>query len=166
MLSLNNLIDPASLECLNEDPKHPVKNLLQPNTSLFLQSDPTVDHQLLIRMEFRQTVKVRAIKVGLKRQMVDDETCPSLIKVFINRLSIGFQDAEGDEPVQVIQLDDPSQSAEAFQLRIAKFQNVKSLQIFVEDNFGSDMTRINHIEVFGALGENTDMSSKLDKSGG
>ncbi|KAF4660642.1 hypothetical protein FOL47_007064 [Perkinsus chesapeaki] len=59
----------------------------------------------------------------------------------------------------MIQIEDPSQASEMVQLRITKFQNVKSLQIFIEDNFGSDITRINRIELFGTLGENTDMSS-------
>jgi len=44
-------------------------------------------------------------------------------------------------------------------LRFVKFQNITSLQIFVEENGGSDVTQITRLQVVGATGDSMDMKA-------
>ncbi|XP_020520070.1 PITH domain-containing protein At3g04780-like [Amborella trichopoda] len=51
-------------------------------------------------------------------------------------------------------------------LKYVKFQNVRSLTIFIEDNqSGADLTKVQKIALFGTTVETTDMK-RLEKDGG
>eukprot|EP00928_Gymnodinium_smaydae_P086897 TRINITY_DN71299_c0_g1_i1.p1 TRINITY_DN71299_c0_g1~~TRINITY_DN71299_c0_g1_i1.p1 ORF type:complete len:164 (+),score=54.57 TRINITY_DN71299_c0_g1_i1:81-572(+) len=141
------------VECLNQDPGHPVANIFQPNGELVLKSE--TDPQLLIKVTFRQPVKLTAISFSGKSE---DETAPRTVKLFLGKDHIGFSEAETEEPTQqfeleAAQVDEP----QPVPLRFVKFQNVTSIQIFVEDNFGADLTTVQRIQFLGMEGNKMDM---------
>lgn len=167
---LNDLVDMKKIECLNQDCEHPVTNAICNSlreaatvADDALQSDPDVDHQLLIKVGFRLPIKLKAITIGGN---VENETAPKIVKVFQGQANMEFQDAEDQEATQVLELsashvagDDP------VMLRFVKFQHVITLQLFVESNFGADITRIEHLKFWGTPAEVVDMKAWKPISG-
>ena len=84
--NITGMINKSSCFCLNEDKKHPFSNVFA-NGNEFLQSD--CDEQLLLHLSFVQTVKLSSIQFNT----LSDGTAPSIIKIFINKSPIGFDDA-------------------------------------------------------------------------
>merc|ERR1712048_1024474 len=146
------------------DSDHPVSNAISKSiadgvekASCALQSDPDVDQQLLIKVGFRQPVKLKAITICGN---VKDETAPRVVKVFQGQMDIGFQDAEDQEAVQVLNLSASHlEQGEPIMLRFVKFQHVTTLQLFVESNFGADVTRVEQIKFWGTPAEVVDMKA-------
>lgn len=155
--SLDDFIDMTSVECLNQDSKHPVANVFSADTSTVLSSDEDVDHQLIIRMTFRQPVKLSAISITGNSE---DETAPQTVKIFQGKVNIGFDEASDEEAAQMFNLT-PAQvdTGEQLPLRFVKFQCVHNLQMFVEANFGAAATRISRIQFFGTPCEALDMKA-------
>lgn len=142
----------SHVECLNEDSGHPVGNLLSSDPTRCLKSD--IDPQLLVSIPFYSPVKLGALRI---RVTENREAAPARIKLFTNRVSLGFSDAESLPAVQVITQEDIS-SGEVVPLKFVLFQNVVSLQLFVESNQGNvDQTEIEGIELFGIAGESMNM---------
>ena len=152
-VSLSEYIAKDHVECLNEDPDYPVRNVFMSDPTSYLQSD--IDHQLLISIPFRAPVKLGAVKLSF-REEVDKACIPSSVKIFTNRNSSGFADVESLSPVQTISREELL-SGNEIPLRFVLFQNISSVQLFVEDNAGSDKTEIGEIEFFGMQAENMDM---------
>lgn len=154
---LNSLIDLSSLECLNQDDAHPLVNAIKAGEEGVLQSDADVDHQIIIKVGFRQPVKLKAICFYGSSE---DQSAPQLVKVFLGRTDLGFEDAQDQEPVQSLELSAADvDGGEAVQLRFVKFQNVTTIQLFVENNFGASVTRIQRIEFLGVTAETVDMKA-------
>jgi hypothetical protein len=159
---LNELIDLGSLECLNQDEENPVTNAISAYSEdaeevagLSLQSDPDVDHQLLLKLGFRQPVKLKAITF---RGKTEDGTAPKVVKVFQGQMSIGFGEAEDQESVQTLELASSNiDEGDPVLLRFVKFQNVTTLQLFVQSNFGADVTHLDKVEFWGTAAETIDM---------
>jgi hypothetical protein len=169
---LNDVVDLKSLECLNEDTANPVTNLFRKSyaedggtqSATPLQSDPDVDHQLLIKFSFQLPVKLKAIKICAQ---ADDETAPQVVKIFQGQMSMGFQEAEDEAAVQTLELSTAQIDAgDPSLLRFTKFQNVTSLQLFVQTNFGAEISRIAQLELWGTLVETVDMRAwkPIDKT--
>lgn len=161
---LNDLIDMSTLECLNQDDAHPVINALNKPSAdgdqtaeVALQSDPDVDHQLLIKLGFKQPVKLKAVTI---RARTEDETAPKVVKIFQGQAAIGFQEADDQEAVQTLDLmGHEIDTGDPIPLRFVKFQNVSTLQMFIQSNFGADVTRIEQLEFWGTLTETVDMKA-------
>lgn len=158
---LNSMIDLTSLECLNQDNAHPVLNAIRARDSgedeALLQSDADVDPQLLIKAGFRQPVKLKAICFYGSSE---DQTAPQVVKVFLGKTDLGFEDAQEQEATQTLQLSAAEvDQGEAVQLRFVKFQNVTTIQLFIESNFGADVTKIKSIEFLGTPAETVDMKA-------
>lgn len=152
VMNLQEFIDKGSMECLNQDDNHPISNaMLQGGDDTYVQSD--TDQQLLVRIQFNQAVKINAIAFK-----GTGEEAPQSVKLFKEQLSIGFGEAEDAEAVQDLVLSQEDvEGGKQIPLRFVKFQSVQSLQIFVSENFGADVTRINRIELFGMPAQNMDM---------
>eukprot|EP00929_Paragymnodinium_shiwhaense_P025915 TRINITY_DN15551_c2_g1_i3.p1 TRINITY_DN15551_c2_g1~~TRINITY_DN15551_c2_g1_i3.p1 ORF type:complete len:360 (+),score=97.06 TRINITY_DN15551_c2_g1_i3:64-1080(+) len=155
-LLLNNLIEASTMECLNQHDEHPVANMLTPeHDDNTLESDPDVDAQLLIRFAFRAPVKVSHICVFGSSE---DESAPRSLRIFQGKPNIGFSEAEDEAPTQECLLEEADvNEGKPLQLRFVKFQNVSSLQIFVAENFGAEITRIRRLEVYGQPCQTMDM---------
>lgn len=79
-------IDKKQSHCLNENARHAVQGLL--GGTGHLESD--ADEQLLIDVHFNQAVRVHSIKITAK----DAASAPKAIKIFVNRVEVGFDSAE------------------------------------------------------------------------
>jgi len=150
-MSISNYISTEGVVCLNEDSRHPVSNILNSDPTNFLRSD--VDPQLLISIPFQSPVKLSGIKFTF-RDDIERETIPSTVKIFSNRVTLDFGDAEALPAVQ--EFSNP-ESGVIIPLKVALFQNVFSVQIFVQDNNGGDITEIGCVELLGTPGENMNM---------
>lgn len=156
---LNGAIVLDAIECLNEDTNHPAANLFRGGCETYLQNDASVDPQLLIQIPLRQPLKLSGLKIiGL-----DAETAPSEVKVFVNKASIGFAEAE-DEPATAEFKLEPKEcnvggGEYIIPLSIVKFQNVTHVTIFVaSNNADDDITKIRAVELYGKQGENMNIA--------
>lgn len=150
MSLLNEHIE--STECLNQDTNFPVANIFN-KSELVLKSD--ADHQLLIKLKFRQPLKLSALKlVG-----ANADTCPSTVRLFVNMPHIGFSEAEDNPSTQDFEvkpedLNCPDDKNAALELKFVKFQNVTELAIFVQENAGQEeISELKSLEIFGQSGE-------------
>jgi hypothetical protein len=102
-----------------------------------LESD--VDEQLLISIPFNQAVKVHSIKLVAK----DIEHAPRTVKIYANRLNIGFDETDSIEATQSLELSKTIYEENAIiPLRFVKFQNITNIALFVQDNLGDEETTI------------------------
>ena len=75
---------------MNEHPSSPHSNLFVEDDSLILRSD--TDEQLIIHVEFLQTLKLSSLSLGLP----SDESCPRTIKLFCNSRNLDFAQVSGE----------------------------------------------------------------------
>ena len=152
--SIQDHIVMEKVECLNEDPNHTIRNLFSKNPSDHLLSD--IDPQLLISIPFLSPVKLSGIKF-IWREDSNREAIPESVNLYINRISLGFGDAESLAPVQKITHQELL-SGTIIPLRFVLFQNVISLQLFIDSNVGGvEKTELGKIELYGVVGENMNM---------
>ncbi len=144
MINLNEYIDTGRIEVLNGDHQSSVFDLKQ-TPDAPIESDS--DAQLIINIPFTQPVKLSLI--GLT--FADDETKPGVMKVWTNRVSLDFNEADDSTPVQEF-----SPVEDRNELKFVKFQNVNHLNLFF-DNSTIDKTRVRRISLFGSLCETMNM---------
>ena len=72
----------------------------------------------------------------------DPELHPTTVKLFVNRENLGFEDIDDVDPTQTLTLtaEDLRESSDPLPLKFVKFQRVKSITFFVEDNNGGEIT--------------------------
>jgi len=152
--SLDEFVEKATLECLNQDNAHPVTNAFEGGET-YLQSDESVDHELLVKVQFRQPIRLSAVKIYGN---VEDETAPQTVKIFQGKDHIGFEEAGDEEASQVLNLEaDQVNKGEPVVVKFVKFQCVQSLQLFVQENFGGAVTKVRRIEFLGEPAQKMDM---------
>ncbi|CAN0334082.1 unnamed protein product [Discosporangium mesarthrocarpum] len=120
-----------------------------------LQLKSDADEQLLLHVGFRETVKLHSIDFVA----LPDDTAPLTVKLYLNRLSMGFSDTEEVEPAQTLELTpedlvDGSVSV----LKFVKFQRVTGLTIFVQDNNGAEITGLSSVKFYGSSIAGTKMN--------
>lgn len=114
--NLEDMIDNNKTECLNEDPSHPLPCALKQNNEyLFLQSD--ADPQLLINVTFQGPVRLHHILIQAK---AGEPSAPSCVKLFINKPSFGFDEAENDACTEEFDLSDKNLNTN-INLKFARF---------------------------------------------
>ena len=86
--NLNQFLGKSSCYCLNEDLTHNHKNLFESSGNV-LKSN--ADEQLLLHLSFIQTVNLHSLKIIVP----DNNSSPFTIKLFTNKPSLGFSEAEG-----------------------------------------------------------------------
>ncbi|KAF5341297.1 hypothetical protein D9758_016656 [Tetrapyrgos nigripes] len=101
--------------------------------------------------QFNQTVRVKSLII---KSTSSPSSGPKIVKLAVNRPSMGFEDVEdADEPAvaQVLELSDEDvKEGKSVALRFVRFQNVNSLHIFVGSNHGGeDVSRIDAIDIIG-----------------
>ncbi|KAG0358563.1 Thioredoxin-like protein 1 [Podila minutissima] len=153
----NDLTDQVTLnqvDCLNQQNVKNVRNALKTDET-FLESD--VDEQLIISVPFNQSIKLHSIKIVPK----DIAHAPKTVKVYVNKLTLGFDETDSVEETQTIVLSEKDYEGNGLiPLRFVKFQNVNSVILFVEDNLGEEeTTQIKQLIFVGSPLDSTDMSA-------
>lgn len=126
------------------------------NTSKILESD--VDEQLLIFVPFTGLVRLHSLLV----RTTSDDTAPNVIKLYKNREDLDFATVSDLNPTVKFEHPhgvggDPDNGNEEeeddsiveYSLNRAHFSNVQNLTIFIEDNHGSDVSKILYIGLRG-----------------
>merc|ERR1712232_117031 len=132
----------------NEDVAFPLKNIL-PGAEAESQLASAEDAQLLIKISFLEKVRLRRIHIVSSDAEGDEETVPATVKLFINSMTLDFSNAESEEPLEVWNFAEDEGKAHTISRGGTKFNVVDSLQIFIEDNAGAEVTKIKHIDLFG-----------------
>ncbi|KAL5209902.1 hypothetical protein ABZP36_005525 [Zizania latifolia] len=155
-VDLVDFVDWSGVECLNQDSSHTVVNALKQgyrdDEGLYLASDS--DEQLLIYIPFMQVVKLHsALFKG------PEEEGPKTIKLFSNKEHMGFSNVSDYPPSDSLNLSSNHLvENKLVQLKYVKFQNVRSLTIFVDNNqSGSDVSKIQKIALYGTTVDTTNM---------
>jgi hypothetical protein len=75
------------------------------------------------------------------------------VNLYVNRENLGFEDCDDVEATQTLTLttEDLRESAPATQLKFVKYQRVKTLTIYIEDNQGGEVTALGGIKFFGRV---------------
>jgi hypothetical protein len=131
--------------------------------ALFLESD--TDDQLLVNIPFTQAVRLTGLALAGPSAGApgsDPDAAPKTVRLFVNRPSLGFAEAEADPSAQDIELS-PGESTHpgaVIPLRAARFKGVTSLAVFIAANAGgADTTQVGSIKLSGAAGETFDVAA-------
>ncbi|KAI8025459.1 PITH domain-containing protein [Camellia lanceoleosa] len=161
-VDLLDFVDWSGIECLNQSSTHSIANALKQgyreDEGLNLESD--ADEQLLMYIPFTQVIKLHSIIIK-----GPEEEGPKTVKLFANREHMGFSNVNDFPPSDTAVLSLDTLEGKPVILKYVKFQNVRSLTIFVEDNqSGSDITKVQKIVLYGTTVETTDMKGlkKID----
>ncbi|GMI56855.1 hypothetical protein ScalyP_jg2747 [Parmales sp. scaly parma] len=152
------LLNKTECYCLNEDPNATHQNLFMGSSLLTLRSD--ADEQLLVHLSFNEFVKIKSIQFSGSADGVEKETNPTSVKVFANRVNMGFSDAEDVTPTDTLELseEDLSETGKPKDLSFVKFQRVNSITLFFEENLGADITAIGGIKINGMAIQGTNVN--------
>ena len=105
----------------------------------------------------KQTKKLSpAVKLtSISIKAPDADTAPRRVRLFVNRPSIGFAEAESDPAAAEFELTAEAAAEGTPQvLKVAKFTSVNSIAIFFADNLGGgEVTRVSAIALEGSAGE-------------
>jgi len=142
MIDLSLKFDMSECYARNEAAGYPMTNLFIGDTRLGCKSD--ADEQLILHISFQEFVKVHSIKFTEFNNGINPEENPSKIHLYVNRENLGFEDCGDVDPTQTLELtaSELRESADAVVLKFVKFQRVKSLTFFIEDNAGGDVTAL------------------------
>ena len=140
----------------------------------WVESD--TDEQLMLYMPFMNTMKIHSLHItSIQPKEANDgdhevPMRPKEMKLYTNRPNVlGFDESEDVVPAQEITLMprdwDESTGTAKVELRFVKFQNVKSLVLFVVNGDGEgEKTRVDRLRIVGESGEKRDQG-KLEKVG-
>jgi hypothetical protein len=154
-VDLVDFVDWSSVECLNQIGSHSIANALKQgyrdDDGLHLASDS--DEQLLVYIPFTQMIKLHSIVIT-----GPEEEGPRTVKLFSNKEHMGFSNVNDYPPSDTVVLSDEHLKGQPVILKYVKFQNVRSLTIFIEDNQGGgDVSIVHKIALFGTTVDTTNM---------
>ncbi|PWZ22546.1 PITH domain-containing protein [Zea mays] len=155
-VDLIDFIDWTGVECLNQDSSNSIVNALKQSLrddeGLYLASDS--DEQLLIYIPFMQVVKLHSVLFK-----GPEEEGPKTVKLFSNKEHMGFSNVNDYPPMDTLELSsDHLIENKPLPLKYVKFQNVRSLTVFIEDNqSGSDVSKIQKVALYGTTVDTTNM---------
>ncbi len=155
---ITDILDKSQCYCLNESIEGSFINMVQSNTNSYVKS--MVDPQLLIQLFFRQCVTITHIEF----ETTTKNSCPKTIKLFTNRVNMGFDDASSLAPIETIRLF-PNKNIHKFKLtKVPCWTKSNIVHLFVEDNYGAENTEIKNIKIYGSVVDDTDVS-RINKFG-
>uniref|UniRef100_A0A7S1ZST6 PITH domain-containing protein n=1 Tax=Trieres chinensis TaxID=1514140 RepID=A0A7S1ZST6_TRICV len=157
MTDLVDKIDKSECYARNEAAAFPWTNLLIGDDRLGCQSD--ADEQLILHIAFNEFVKVHSMKLTEFNGGRDPELQPTKVHLYVNRTNMGFEDTDDVDPTQSMELTaaDLKEDADPIRLQFVKFQRVRSITIFIEDNAGGDVTALGGLKFFGRTVATTNM---------
>jgi len=115
---------------------------------------------LILHVEFREFVKVKYIKLIEFNNGIDPESNPSKVHIYVNRENLGFEDCDDVDPTQTLHFtaEQLKENADPIALKFVKYQRVKSLTLFIEDNQGGEITALGGLKFVGRTLINTNMA--------
>jgi hypothetical protein len=157
MVDLRPKIDSSECYARNVSAAFPMSNLFIGDSRLGCKSD--ADEQLILHISFSEFVKVHSIKLTEFNRGMEPELNPTLVKLYVNRESMGFEDCEDIDPTQTLHLSaaDLKEDAGPIPLKFVKFQRVRSITVFVEDNAGGEISALGMMNFFGRPIHTTNM---------
>ncbi|GKA10714.1 PITH domain-containing protein [Tanacetum coccineum] len=140
-VDLLDFIDWTGVECLNQNTAHPYPNALK-------QFILAGGHKRLHAF-WGLFYNIIVLEIHLR---------PQTVKLYTNKEHMGFSNVSDYPPSDTLALTPENLKGKPVVLKYVKFQNVRSLTIFIEDNqSGSDMTKVQKIILQGMTVETTDM---------
>mmetsp|Transcript_16543 Transcript_16543/g.20225 ORF Transcript_16543/g.20225 Transcript_16543/m.20225 type:complete len:186 (+) Transcript_16543:140-697(+) len=157
MMDLSVKMDKTECYARNESSQYPMDNLFIGDTRLGCKSD--ADEQLILHVAFQEFVKVYSIKLNEFNRGAEPNENPTTVHIFVNRCNLGFEDIEDVEPTQTLELTtaDLKEDADPISLKFVKFQRVKSITIFIQDNAGGDVSALGGLKLMGKTVATTNM---------
>ncbi|KAH1083471.1 hypothetical protein J1N35_023232 [Gossypium stocksii] len=154
-VNLLDFIDWSGVECLNQSSGHSLSYALKQgyreDEGFNLESD--ADEQLFIYIPFTQVVKLHSIVAK-----GSEEEGPKTVKLFRNREHMGFSNVNDFPPRFFKKSFSLLLQGKPVAVKCVKFQNVRSLTIFIEDNqWGSEIKKVQKTALYGSTVETTDM---------
>lgn len=149
MVDLSVKIEQTACYARNEAPGFPMSNLFIGDSRLGCKSD--ADEQLIIHVSFQEFVKVKSIKFTEFNNGADPENNPTTVHLFVNRENLGFEDINDVDPTQTFNLtaEDLRESSEPLMTKFVKFQRVRSITFFIEDNNGGEISALGSMKFMG-----------------
>uniref|UniRef100_A0A7S1CQQ4 Thioredoxin domain-containing protein n=1 Tax=Bicosoecida sp. CB-2014 TaxID=1486930 RepID=A0A7S1CQQ4_9STRA len=148
---ITSKIDHAKTFCLNEVKKgRDHKNLWTSGEGAVLWSD--CDPQLILHLPFLEAKGVKLGAIAIKAP--EPESRPTLLRLFANRVSMGFEDVDSVVPTQELALTDAQlESGEPIMLEYRYFQKVTSLTLFFDrpDDDEAERTVISLLRLYGEV---------------
>jgi hypothetical protein len=169
---LNSFVSLKHSEALNSDGTSSLASILNlPNKQLqeehdekklndkfgSLRSDPDIDEQLLIKLQFTEKVKIQSIRfeASVPSYYKNDKEAgvsgPAQVLVFVNNLNLTFADVDTTTPTDEFRLkkDDLLKGTE-LKVKYVKYQSVDSICLFIKRNIGkTPITEVNFLEITG-----------------
>ena len=142
---------------------------------LFAESD--TDDQLLLNIPFTQAVRLTGVALSGPAPDAtgyDADAAPRSVRLFVNRPSLGFAEAEADPAAQEVEVGGEgggggAGEAVVIPLKAARFKGVTSLALFFQANAGgAETTQVGCVKLFGSAGETFDVAAikKAGEEGG
>ncbi|PXF47586.1 PITH domain-containing protein 1 [Gracilariopsis chorda] len=143
-------VNTEALICLNEADPDSLKHVLRPWYKRCDPSLPTLksdaDEQLLMCIPFVSPVKIKSICIIGAGGGVS----PSHMKAYINDEVLDFSSVASKRPIQEWDLiENNIDGMVDYPTKYTRFQNVSKLWLFVDTNFGADLTEIMYIGLKG-----------------
>ncbi|KAL9601316.1 MAG: hypothetical protein Q9219_002611 [cf. Caloplaca sp. 3 TL-2023] len=134
-------IDFESIRTLNESEPDQGAKVVEKTWPQRLNAEPKLesdaDEQLLLFIPFTGIVKLHSVLI----RSSEDSSAPRTLKLFSNRDDLDFSTASDLQATQTLEL---SQTSEIQELPVKRtlFGNTYNLNLFIEDNYGDELTRI------------------------
>ncbi|KAG0646323.1 PITH domain-containing [Hyphodiscus hymeniophilus] len=142
--SLYQHINFDDITTLNESEGGSGKAIVKKTWAERLQDQPELesdaDEQLLMHIPFTGQVKLHSILIRTS----NSSSAPQTLKVFINRDDLDFSTASDLSPTQEFSLSQTNEIQD-ISVKRALFGKVQSLNLFVEDNHGDDVSRLSYL---------------------
>lgn len=126
------------------------------------------DEQLMIFIPFQSAVKLHSLQLtslASSDMEEDDDEVPSrpkTVKLYVNTSQVlGFDEAEGREATQTVELEWDSEGNAVVMTRFVKFQQCAGVTVFFVDveREGAEKCRVDRVRVVGEkMGEKVDMT--------
>jgi hypothetical protein len=159
---LSQNINQKETYVLNISASTPIDHLWIPDFNARIKSDE--DEQLLLHFAFNEACNLTTLRIAS-----GGPSAPKIVKLFVNRVSLGFSDVDNVPCAQVIELK-PSDYVEQISgsgvteaviaLKTVKFTRTFNLTMFIESNLGDvETTSLAGVKFFGSLAGKTDMTA-------
>ena len=112
------------------------------------------DPQLIVKIKFIEKCDISNISFSPSDQPnSDDVSPPRMVKIFTNQPDMDFNDIESMSASLSVELPLDNENDKPFSVSLqgSKFTRLSSIQIFIEDNFGTDFTTLGKIKINGFL---------------